>query len=45
MRKKYKVLLLTLCVAALALNGCAKNANSEVQAVILLQQLLIRVSL
>ena len=31
MRKKYKVLLLTLCVAALALNGCAKNANSEVQ--------------
>lgn len=31
MNKKYKFLLLTLCVAALALNGCAKNADSEVQ--------------
>lgn len=31
MSKKYKFLLLTLCVAALALNGCAKNADSEVQ--------------
>lgn len=31
MSKKYKFLLLTLCVAALSLNGCAKNADSEVQ--------------
>ena len=31
MSKKIKLLLFILCLAVAALNGCAKNADSEVQ--------------
>lgn len=31
MRKIIKLLLFILCLAVMALNGCAKNADSEVQ--------------
>lgn len=31
MSKKIKLLLFILCLAVMALNGCAKNADSEVQ--------------
>ena len=31
MSKIIKLLLFILCLAVMALNGCAKNANNEVQ--------------
>ena len=45
MRKIIKLLLFILCLAVMALNGCAKNADSEVRAVIPSLPLPIRVSL
>ena len=45
MSKIIKLLLFILCLAVMALNGCAKNADSEVQGSDMLQQLPIRVRL